>query len=109
MVIEKEFEENLTNYLKNNGIEEIPSTNKEKLQLLKNIVFNSRVNIDCADLKHSKDVAAGIKDEGFLENIQNLEVNVHNGLYYIANIRGIVKEERKLERKTKIKKILGMK
>ena len=99
MVIEKEFEENLVNYLKNNGVTEIPSSNKEKLTLLKKIVFNSRVNIDYTDLKHSKDVADGISDPEYINNIHNLEVNVYNGLYYSSNVNGILREEKRTRNK----------
>ena len=106
---EKEFEEGLTDYLKKNGIEEIPTSNKEKLELLKKIVFHSRVDIDFTDLKHSKEVAKGIKDDNYINNIHNLEINVYHGLYYISNVKGIIREEKKLERRAKIKKIFKLK
>ncbi len=107
--MEKEFEENLEKYLKENGVKEVPSTNKEKLEILKKIVFNSKVDIDIADLKNSNNREKGITDNTYVDKIQNLEVNVYNGLYYISNVRGIVREERKLERKAKIKKFFGLK
>ena len=109
MVVEQEFEENLVNYLKNNGVTEIPNDKKETLQLLKRIVFNSRVNIDCIDMAHTKEVAKGIKDPEYINNIHNLELNVYNGLYYISNVNGIIREEKKLAKKSKIKKLFRIK
>ncbi len=107
--MEKEFEEKLVEYLKKNGINDIPTTNKEILKTLKNIVYNERVNIDCADLRHNSNVKSGIDDIGYIDNVQNLEINVQNGLYYIANVGAVVREERKLERIAKFKKILKIK
>lgn len=103
--VELEFNKKLENYLKNNGVNDIPTNNKEKLKLLKAIVFNGKVDIDVADLKQAKNRANGVKDKDntYFDTIQNLELNVSDGLYYIANIKGIVKEERKLKRRTKIK------
>lgn len=109
MITQKEFEAKVENYLKNNGVKEMPTNNKDKLELLKKIVFSTKVSVDCIDLEHAKKLAEGIKDEGYLENVQNLELNISNGLYYISNVRGILKEERKLERKAKIKRIFKIK
>ena len=77
--------------------------------LLKKIVFNSKIDIDIIDLKNNNNRENGIIDNSYLDEVQNLEVNVYNGLYYISNVRGIVREEKKLERKAKIKKFFGLK
>lgn len=107
--MQKEFEEDLEKYLRDNGVRIIPGSNKEKLELLKKIVFNSKIDIDIIDLKNNNNRENGIIDNSYLDEVQNLEVNVYNGLYYISNVRGIVREEKKLERKAKIKKFFGLK
>ena len=108
----KKFEEleiNLNEYLKNNGVLEIPTDNKEKLKLLKRIYFNSKVEIDVNDLKHSKDVKNGVNDPTYIDRIQNLEVNAYNSLYYISCVSGIVREEKRMKRIAKIKSFLKIK
>ena len=107
--MQKEFEEDLEKYLRDNGVRIIRGSNKEKLELLKKIVFNSKIDIDIIDLKNNNNRENGIIDNSYLDEVQNLEVNVYNGLYYISNVRGIVREEKKLERKAKIKKFFGLK
>ena len=104
-----EFNKNLDEYLKKNGVKEIPTTNKEKLRLLRTIVYNSKVSIDLADLKQSSNRSKGISDPSYVDTIQNLEINVYNGCYYISNVRGIVREERKLSRIAKVKSLFGVK
>lgn len=107
--MDKEFEEELENYLKENGVKIIPGSNKEKLEILKAIVYNSRYDMDIAELKNNADKDKGITDDSYLDKVQNLELNLYNGLYYIINVKGIVKEEKKLKRRIKIKRFFGLK
>lgn len=107
--MEKEFEERLEKYLSDNGAKIIPSSNKEKLEILKKIVFNGKIDIDIADLRNANNKENGIIDTNYIDKIQNLEVNVSDGLYYICIIRGIIREEKRLERNTKIKRFFKLK
>ena len=107
--MEQEFEKNLENYLKNKGVKEIPSSNKEKLKLLKNIYYNSKVEIDIADLRHTKEVEQGIHDSNYISTIQNLELDSYNSLFYISCVSNLVREEKRMARAAKIKSFFKIK
>ena len=105
--MQKEFEEKLVNYLKKNGVEEIPSDNKQLLALLDNIAYNKRVDIDFLEIEHNKVKSTETEKDrdNYVKSVQNLEIDVHNAEYYMANIRGIIKQEKRLKRKKFIKKL----
>ena len=105
----KRFEKDLEVYLKNNGVEKIPTDNKQRLAILKAIVEKSKVDEDIADIINTKNRSKGIEDPEFLSKVQNLEVNIYNGTYHIANVKYLIKKEKKALRKAKIKKIFGIK
>lgn len=98
------FEERLEDYLRKNGIEEIPSNKKEVLKLLNKIVYESKVDIDYTDMLHSNNNDK-LNDEEYVRAIRNLEINLTNAQYYLSNVRGIIKEEKRLKRKEAIKKL----
>ena len=108
--MEKNFEEALVEYLKKNGAKEIPADNKGKLEMLKNIVFNEKTNLDIIDIRNAKAKEEGSANSNeYLGRITNIHINIHNALYYIANIKAIIKEDKKLKRKAAIKKIFRIK
>ena len=103
------FEEDLDTYLKNNGIEEIPTDNKKKLIILRAIVEKSKIDRDVADIINEKNKSKGIADPEFLPTVQNLEVNICNGIYHIGKVKYLIKKNKKAIRKEKIKKFLRIK
>lgn len=107
--MEKEFKTSLNEYLAVNGVDMAFTSNKEILKELKKIVFDSRVCVDLEDLKHSKELEKGINNANYIDTVNNLEINVQAGLYFISTVNGIVREERKLRIKSGIKKVLRIK
>lgn len=102
--MENNFYENLEEYLKNNGIEEMPKTKKELYKTLKAVLFNIKVAEDHTDLVYSKGKDTISRDE-YLDRLEDINKNYINGIYYKINVRNIIKEERK----QKIKAIFRLK
>ena len=104
--MKKSFDVDLNSYLKDNGIEEVSSDNKEKLKQLYNIVRTRRVDMDCLDFKYSTDKSC-MAAEDYVSTIQNLQINITEGYYYICNVKDIIKEEKRFA--AKVKKLFGIK
>ena len=105
-----DFEEELVEYLKKNGAIEIPDSNVERLKLLRRIVYNEKVNLDIVDMKYAKDKENGVADVNvYIDRLHEIQGNIHDALYYVSNVSGMVKEEKKLKRKTLFKRIFGIK
>ena len=105
--MEENFEEKLEKYLKKNGIEDTNKSKKEILKLLVSIVEGRKVDLDCLDLKFQSNKSCMTTEE-YVERIHNLQINVTEGNYYLANVRGIIKEERRQAFFGKVKKLFGI-
>lgn len=106
--MDETFEKKLEQFLKENGVEEISDNNKERLKMLYKVVRTRRVDMDCLDYNYSTD--KNIMDSrDYVSKIQHLQINITEGNYYIANIKGIIKEEKRQKFAAKVKKIFGIK
>ena len=111
MDFDLEFYEKLDEFLKKNGVRELPSSNKEKLKILRQITYNEKVNVDCLELAYQKNKGTdkAIPLDEYLDLTHRLEINSHIASYLAANLKMVVKEEQRLERLAKIKTLFKRK
>lgn len=117
----EEFDEKLDAFLEKNGYNSTILDNKTKLKVLRNIAMTSENDMIVLEEKFTanrrndyvleEDVRVSNKSvcskeiDDYVNMIHNLEVNVHNSRYYITNVKGIIREERKENIKRKIKSL----
>lgn len=100
-------------FLKEYGIniEGLELTNKEKLEIVKNIFVKLKTDRDWEDYKHSQKTAEEktekVKNE-YVNNINNLDIKIMNTIHYRIMLKVLIKEERKLKRKQSFQKVLGV-
>lgn len=106
-----EFYEKVDDFLKKNGVKELPDSNKEKLKMLRQITYNEKVNVDCLEIAYEKNKGTDkeISTDEYLDLTHRLEINSHNASYLAANLKLVVKEEQRLERIAKIKTLFRKK
>lgn len=97
----------LDKYLEGYGIEE-DLTNKEKLEILKKIKFNTKVEQDVLEMRYQKDKSK-ISSEEFLTTLNNLYIDQVNVEGYILQVRGLIRQEKHSKIKTFFQKTLNMK
>ena len=117
----EEFDEKLDAFLEKNGYNSTILDNKTKLKVLRNIAMTSENDMIVLEEKFTanrrndyvleEDVRVSNKSfcskeiDDYVNMIHNLEVNVHNSRYYITNVKGIIREERKENIKRRIKSL----
>ena len=103
--IDVEFYQKLNEFLTSNYVQDIPSSNLEKLNILRQIIYNEKVNVDCLEIAYEKNkgTANAIPTDEFLNLTHRIEINTQNASYFAANLRMIVKEEKRTLRFKKVK------
>lgn len=101
----------LETLLKNYGFESSNLTEKEKLKLLRDIIFKIKLEKDYEEIRFSKlpEPKAENDISEYISKINNLEFEQKNALIHILNIKKMYKENRKLDRKKKFQKLFGKK
>ena len=93
------------------NIEEMELTNKEKLEIVKNLFIKLKADRDWEDYKHSQKTEEEKTEEEkqeYVNKISNLDVRIINANYYRIVLKAIIKEERKLKRKQVLQKVIGV-
>ncbi len=99
----------LEEFLQKYGFNASSLTTKEKLKVLKQMYFTNGVDRDWEELKYSKIDVEHKTEEAkteFVTTIENLEIDRCNILSQIVFIKRFQKEERKLQRKRNVQKVL---
>lgn len=118
----EEFNEKLDAFLDKHGYDsEEVMDNKDRLRALRNIAMISENDMIVLEQQYTsnridkpeleEDVRVSDRSnysnnfDDYVSTIHNLEVNVHNARYYIANIKGIIREERRENFRKKVKSL----
>lgn len=97
----------IEDFFKKYGIETEKLDNKEKLKILKRIIFTIGVEKDLEELSYAKNKESKtITESEYINNIRNLSLIQFQAQCYIFMIKQIKKEERKLKRKANYQKII---
>ena len=88
---------------KNYGYEVTGLTEKEKIKLLKDIIFKIKIEKDYEELKFSKLPEPKTTNDisEYVSKINNLDCDYKNAIEYIACVKKVYKENRKLNKKAK--------
>lgn len=100
-------EERMNWFFQKYGVTEVPTTDKERLELLKVIISLERVNLDVVDINYRKNQSK-LSNDDFVKQVKEIENNIRDAQsyceYVIASIK-LEKKEKKKENFQKIKRI----
>lgn len=87
----------------NYGYEVTGLTEKEKLKLLKDIIFKIKIEKDYEELKFSKLPEPKTNEDisNYISKIKNLDCDYEYAIEHIACVKKVYKENRKLNKKSK--------
>jgi len=93
------------------NVEGLELTSKEKLEMVKKVIFKLRVDRDWEDLVYSKkpqdEKNVDTRNE-YVNKINNLDIRIMNATGYGLMLKAIIKEERKLKRKESFQKVMSV-
>ena len=98
------FDKELETYLNKNGVEDTNISKKEIYKKLKKIIDSSKVDLDCVELRYTKNPGSMTVDE-YLKQIHNIQINITEGHYFLYGMVDLVEiEKRKLRLEARQKK-----
>ena len=101
----RNFDKELESYLIKNGVEDINLSRKETFKKLKKIVETSKVDLDCTELRYTKNPGLMTAEE-YVKEIHNIQINITEGNYFIGGMIDLVKIEKQRIRMENRKKRL---